>query len=209
MPKRCGSARAIFKEHVLDHGADARPSRQQRLQPAPGRSARQRHCFRREVSWLSAGADGWRNTGDRSARRRKRRFLEDGDEITLCGFCQKQGTRASASAMPRRGEAGCCGVDSKPPLRPGISPEQVVDDVVAHSVGESRDGPVVAGVAQLADVGLRETSILRADGIGHLDVFDARGQAQRGKEAHEPPAPTGCLARADVEDASADGVAAR
>ena len=96
-----------FSRYVLDHGADADPSREQWLQSAPWRFAGQRNrsgadktargCL---LELTSRGQDPVTlPTGE------QRKFLEDGDEVILRGFCERDGFR-------RIGLGSCRGTDS-------------------------------------------------------------------------------------------------
>ena len=84
-----------FSRHVLDHGADADPSREQWLQSAPGdllasgtvsgADKTARGCL---LELTTRGQDPVTlPTGE------QRKFLEDGDEVILRGFAEREGFR--------------------------------------------------------------------------------------------------------------------
>ena len=83
-----------FQRTLLVDGADGRAPYKQRLQSSPRRSAGQRHRFGSGAgfAWLSARNHTPRRGAGHAARlARVRKFLEDGDEITLRGFCEREG----------------------------------------------------------------------------------------------------------------------
>ena len=77
-----------FQRALLVDCADGGAPYEQRLQSSSGRSAGQRYGFGTgaRFAWMSA-----RNGSGHTAEWETRKFLEDGDEITLRGYCEREG----------------------------------------------------------------------------------------------------------------------
>ena len=88
-------SRGSFARHVLDARRSwSRTTRQQRLQPPAGRSARERHGVRADegVARLPArAAPGAAPSRSQLPTGETRRFLEDGDEVIMRGWCEREG----------------------------------------------------------------------------------------------------------------------
>ena len=107
--RRCASAGidAVSREsrqlhrHVLDARAARRAPREQRLQPPAGRSARERHGVGADdgIARVPARAHVARHRAARSCRRARRaRFSRTATRLSMRGYCERAGARASASA---------------------------------------------------------------------------------------------------------------
>ena len=95
-----------FARFVLDTGTNAYASCEQRVQSAAGRSAGERDGFGRDGGFagLSAGDDAARGASRWVLPNGEtRKFLEDGDEVILRGYCEREG-------HPRIGFGECRGI---------------------------------------------------------------------------------------------------
>src|SRR5437764_6183350 len=85
------------------------------------------------------------------------------------------------------------------PIPIGLVQEQ--GNIAIHPLFERGEAGVVAGPAQVFDLGFREVLVLVADRRGHVDVIDGRLASERPEHCGNQIAEASRLAGADVEDA--------
>src|SRR5512143_2633252 len=78
---------------------------------------------------------------------------------------------------------------------------EIAGDILPDGSLERCETCIISGAPQPFDARLGEILVLSADRLGHIDILDIRGHAERLEHGADHIAETLCLSGADIEDA--------